>query len=93
MSKKNMKVKKIINQIMEKENLDYSSARTELHKFVCGGSCNWYKSRNPSERFDKDDLAGQRKQNVQKIGGNVMKSATKDEARKEIHAVLCHPIS
>jgi len=84
------KIKNIINQIAEEEEIDISSARTQLHKFVCSGKCNWYTSRKPSERFDRLDLTEQQRQNIWKIVNQVMEGATEDEVRREIHAVLCH---
>jgi len=83
------KVEKIINQIAEEENLDGAAAKTQLHKFVCQGKCNWYKSRKPPERFDRLDLTEQQQENIWKIVSQVMKGTTKDEARKEIHRVIC----
>ena len=83
------KVEKIINQIAEEENLDAAAAKTQIHKFVCQGKCNWYQSRKPPERFDRLDLTEQQKENIWKIVSQVMKGTTKDEARKEIHGVIC----
>lgn len=86
------KVEKIINGIAEEEKVDISSARTQLHKFVCKGKCNWYITRKPPERFDRSDLTKQQMQNIWKIVSRVMEGMTEDAARREIHAVLCHPI-
>jgi DNA-binding MarR family transcriptional regulator len=83
------KVEKIINQIAEQENLNKASAKTQLHKFVCQGKCHWYQSRKPPERFDRLDLTEQQQEKIWNIVSQVMKGTTKDEARKEIHRVIC----
>jgi len=86
------KVEKITNQIVEKENINRASARSQLHKAVCKGKCNWYKTQSKQAGFDRLDLTEQQEQNIWEIISQVMKDATKDEARREIHAVICHPI-
>ena len=86
------KIKNIINQIAGEEEVDISSARTQLHKFVCSGKCNWYTSRKPSERFDRLGLTEQQRHRIGEIVGQVMEGTTADEARREIHAVLCHSL-
>ena len=83
------KVERIINQIAEEENLDGAAAKTQLHKFVCQGKCNWYQSRKPPERFDRLNLTEQQQENIWNIISQVMKGTTKCEARKEIHRVIC----
>ena len=81
-------VKRIIGHIGEKYGTDTASARTFLHKFVCGGNCNWFKSKGPPERFELD-LTAQQKEEIQEIVNSVMEGVSKDQARKDIHAVLC----
>jgi len=85
------KVEKIIDQIEEKRKIDRASARTLLHKFVCRGKCNWFRDRKPPERFELD-LTEQQRREIEEIVSQIMKDLSEDMARREIHAVLCHPI-
>jgi len=85
------KVEKIINSLRKRWKIDSASARTLLHKFVCQGKCNWFKTRKPTERFELD-LTEQQRKEIEEIVGRIMKEVSKDKAMREIHAVICHPI-
>lgn len=85
------KVKKIIDSLRERWKIDRASARTLLHKFVCQGKCNWFKTRKPPDRFELD-LTEQQRKDIEEIVSRIMKGISKDKRRREIHAVLCHPI-
>jgi hypothetical protein len=85
------KIERIIGRIMEQDDLDRTAARTQLHKYVCGGRCHWFQSRTPPERFERDLTPVQRAQ-IDEIVADILPGLSEDEARREIHAVLCHPL-
>ena len=85
------KVEKIVEALRQKWKMDRTSARTRLHKFVCQGKCDWFRSRKPPERFELD-LTEQQRRETEEIVRRIMKGVSKDKARREIHAVICHPI-
>ncbi len=85
------KVETIIDVIADRWGIDRSSARTLLHKFVCRGGCGWFKNKKPPERFELD-LTQQERERIEAIVSQIMEGVSKDRARKDIHAILCHPI-
>ncbi|MFO7899140.1 MAG: hypothetical protein R6V58_08780 [Planctomycetota bacterium] len=85
------RVDRIIEKIMAAFGLERPAARTELHKYVCGGSCDWFTSREPPERH-KLDLEKQERARIDQIVGEVLPDLSADGARRAIHAVLCHPL-
>ena len=84
-------VDKIIDLVAEKTGSGRSEARTKLHKYVCGGKCNWYKTKGKEAGFNRLDLPG--KEEIEEIVKTVMKSLPIEEAEWQIHEVLCpgHP--
>jgi len=84
-------VDKIINLVSEKTGLRRSEARTKLHKYVCGGKCNWYKTKSKEAGFDRLHLP--EKDTIEKIVKTVMKRLPIEEAKWQIHEILCpgHP--
>ena len=84
------KIEKIIHRIAKKENIDRASARTQLHKFVCRGKCDWYKTKSKEAGFDRHDLTEQQIENIEEIVSQVMEGVTKDEVVIQRNKVLCH---
>ena len=83
------KVEEIILKISEKYGTNRDPARKMLHKFVCMGKCNWYKTRSSQAGFDRLDLTEQQRRDIGKIISKFMKRISPDEAAYEIHSVLC----
>jgi len=86
------RVNKIIGKIEERKNVTRDFAELKLHKLVCKGKCDWYREREPAERFNKDDLTEEEEQEIKEIVKGVTDSEFNETVRKDIHAVLCHPI-
>jgi len=87
------KVEEIISKISEKYSISHSSARNILHKFVCMGKCNWYKTQSKHAGFRRMDLTEQQRKDIGRIISQFMIRMSPDEAAYEIHCVLCpgHP--
>lgn len=84
-------VDKIIDLVAEKTGSRRGEARTKLHKYVCGGKCSWYKTSSRDVGFDRLDLP--ERGQIEEIVKTVMKSLSVEEAKWQIHEVLCpgHP--
>ena len=83
----------MINNISEKEGVNCSEARTLVHKYVCGGKCGWYKTNSRKAGFDKHDISEKQKKLIEETVKQVMKDSTAEEAKWQIHEILCpgHP--
>ena len=82
-------VDQIIRQIMDEQGISQEAGRAQLHKFVCGGGCDWYKTKSKQAGFDRLSLPEEQRKSIQRIVEQVMKGLTEEEARAEIHKVLC----
>ena len=82
-------VERIIRQIAEEQGIARDDGRAQLHKFVCGGGCNWYKTKSKQAGFDRLSLTDEQTESIRGIVQQVMEELTADEARAAIHSVLC----
>ena len=87
------KVNKIIVRISEDGGVSLSEARRTLHKYVCEGKCDWYKTKSKEEGFDRTDLTKRQRKLVENIIKQIMKDSEIDYAKWRIHNVICpgHP--
>jgi len=87
------KVDAIINYVSKSEGISWSEARTLLHKYVCGGKCNWYKTKSKEAHFDRLDLTEKQKKLIEEKVKQAMKDSEIEEAKWRIHRILCpgHP--
>jgi len=83
------KVEEIILKISGKYGNSRDLARKMLHKFVCMGKCNWYKTRSNQASFNRLDLTEQDSKDIGEIISGIMKRISSNEAAYEIHCVLC----
>lgn len=82
-------VDQIIRQTAKEQGISRGAARGQLHKFVCGGGCDWYKTKSKQAGFDRLSLTDEQTKSIHRIVEQVMKGLTEEEARTEIHKVLC----
>ena len=82
-------VDQIIRQVMDEQGISQEAGRGQLHKFVCGGGCGWYETKSKQAGFDRLSLTEEQRKSMQRIVEQVMKGLTEEEARAEIHKVLC----
>ncbi|MEA2090645.1 MAG: hypothetical protein U9O89_07835 [Thermoproteota archaeon] len=82
-------VEKIINEVKEKENVSWYEARTQLHKFVCRGRCDWYKKNSVKAGFQKSSLTQKQKNIIETAVERFMKDRNKEKTRTLIHEYLC----
>ena len=87
------RVDAIIIRISENEKVSLSDARTMLHKYVCGGKCEWYKTKSREAGFDRMDLTRKQRKLIENIIKGIMKDSEIDDAKWRIHNILCpgHP--
>ena len=87
------KVDTIINRISESEGVGWNEARRMLHKYVCEGKCDWYKTKSKVAGFDRRDLTKRQKRVIEGLVKEAMKDSDIEESKWRIHRVLCpgHP--
>ena len=90
---KRSKVEMIISRVSERQGVSWTEARTMVHKYVCGGKCDWYRTRSGKTGFNRLDLTRQHKKLIEETVNEVMKDLAIDEAKWRIHEILCpgHP--
>lgn len=87
------KVDRIINSVSEKAEVDWSEARTLVHKYVCEGKCGWYKTKSRKADFNRHNLTQKQKNLIEETVKQVMKELKVEKAKWQIHEILCpgHP--
>lgn len=87
------KVDTIINDLSEKEGINWSEARTMVHKYLCGAKCGWYKTNGRRAGFDRHDLSEKQKRLIEETVRHIMKDILVEEAKWQMHEILCpgHP--
>lgn len=88
-------VDEILHRVSEALAVDQGEARKLLHRYVCGGKCNWYKTRRDATDFEMGGLADQEITVVRKAVSDILDDPTPEQAWYVIHGVLCagHPRS
>ena len=87
------RVNKIITRISEAEGTGWSEARRMLHKYVCEGKCDWYRTKSRKAGFDRMDLTEKQRELIENLVKQIMGDVEIEEAKWRIHNVLCpgHP--
>jgi hypothetical protein len=87
------KIQKLINQVSQDQGIDKWETRTLIHKCICGGKCNWYKTRSREAGFDRSSVTASQRRHVEGIISEIMKGLSISEAKAQIHEFLCpgHP--
>lgn len=93
LSEQEKKVEEVIKRISAIEGIGWSEARTMVHKYVCGGKCSWYKTNSRKTGFNRHNLSEKHKTLIEETVKHVMKDSTIEEAKWQIHGILCpgHP--
>jgi len=87
------KVNRIIIRISEDGGVSRSEARRMLHKYVCEGKCDWYRTKSRKAGFDRMDLTEKQRELIENLVKQIMGDVEIEEAKWRIHNVLCpgHP--
>jgi hypothetical protein len=87
------KIQKLINQVSKEQGIDKWEARTLIHKCICGGKCNWYKTRGQEAGFDRSSVTTSQRRHVEETISEIMKTLSISEAKAQIHEFICpgHP--
>ncbi len=88
-------VEEILHRVAESLDVDRNEARKLLHRYVCGGDCDWYKTRREATEFEMGGLSGQETAVVREAVSDILHDPSPEEAWYVIHGVLCagHPRS
>jgi len=86
-------VDEIISRISESAGVGWVEARRMLHKYVCEGKCDWYRSKSREAGFDRLDLTDDQRGMIEGIVRRVMADSGIEYAKWRIHNILCpgHP--
>jgi len=86
-------VDRIIACISKSEGIDWNEARRMLHKYVCEGKCDWYKTKSKAAGFDRTDLTEKKREVIENLVKQIMKGCDIEYAKWRIHNILCpgHP--
>ncbi len=86
-------IERVISQVSEEEGISWWKAKELIHKCVCGGKCEWYKTKSEEAGFDRFSVTVKQRKHVGAIIGRIMKGLTMKEARAQIHEFICpgHP--
>lgn len=93
LSEKRKSVDEIIKRISAEKDVNWNEAKTMLHKYVCGGKCNWYKKSSQKADFNRHDLSEKHRKLIEETVKSVLKDLTVEEVKWKIHEILCpgHP--
>ncbi len=88
-----MQVAEILRRVAQARGVDQQQARDLLHKYVCGGKCDWYRTKSQAAGFDKDDLTDEDRLAIKSVIEKVLAGCSDDEVWYIVHGVLCpgHP--
>jgi len=87
------KVDDIISRISKDAGVDCVEAKRMLHKYVCEGKCDWYRSKSRQVGFDRLDLTESQRGMIEVIVKLVMTGSGIEYVKWRIHNILCpgHP--
>lgn len=88
-------VAQIISRVADIQGLDRQGARTVLHRYVCGGKCDWYRTKSEAAGFRKGGLTEEENAALERVFSEVLPGASDDQVGYVVHGVLCpgHPRS
>jgi len=81
------KVDQVMTEISNREKVNRATTRRLLHRYVCEGKCQWYRSYGDSTGFDSLKIT-QRVREIEKVIEKIFEIPL-GEARTPIHQVLC----
>ena len=86
-------VEEVISRIAEAQGVNAEAARKLLHRYGCGGSCDWYKTKSKAAGFQKGGLTDEENAAVEGAISEVLPGAGDEEVWYVVHGVLCpgHP--
>ncbi|RJS84559.1 hypothetical protein CW702_02310 [Candidatus Bathyarchaeota archaeon] len=82
-------VNRIIKAISLKKGLSRWEARTALHKYICEGKCEWYKTRSADAGFDRHSLKEDTRVVIEEAIKEYMPNVNLKDAKRRIHRILC----
>lgn len=88
-SEQRNRTERLINLVMDEENISRDEAVAAIHKFVCRGSCSWYRRSSREAGFDRLSLTTEERTKIKESINQVMKDLAVDEARAQIHKYIC----
>lgn len=86
-------VQRLIDQVSKVHGLSLSESRTLIHKYICGGKCDWYRRWSKEAGFDRLDITEEQEKQLGDLIREIMKVSSPRDARADIHEYICpgHP--
>jgi len=88
-SEERSRIERLISAVMDKEKMSRDEAPRIIHKFVCKGSCDWYKRNSQKVGFDRLSLTTKQRNSIKEAINQIMGGLTMDEAKSQIHKYIC----
>jgi len=82
------KIDKLINQVSQKEGIDKWEARTLIHKCICGGKCNWYKTRGREAGFDRSSVTASQRRRVEETVNRKPKETRRRNSQRDYEELI-----
>jgi len=88
-------VEHIISRVADTQGLDAQGARQLLHRYICGGKCDWYRTKSGAAGFRKGGLTEKENTALDRAFSEVLPGLGDDQVWHVVHGVLCpgHPRS
>ena len=83
------RIERLIDTVMVKTSIGRDEAVEALHKYVCEGSCDWYKRNSRKVGFDRLSLRDEQRATIEESVNQVLLGLTIDEAKRRIHVYIC----
>jgi len=83
------RIERLINTVMDKTSIGRDEVVEVLHKYVCEGSCDWYKRNSRKDGFDRLSIRDEQRATIEESVNQVMLGLTIDEAKRRIHVYIC----
>lgn len=83
------RIERLINTVMDKTSIGRDEVVEVLHKYVCEGSCDWYKRNSWKAGFDRLSLRDEQRATIEESVEQAMRGLTMDESKRQIHRYIC----
>ncbi len=86
-------VQAVISRVARDQGLDEQEARKLLHRYICGGKCDWYQTKSKAAGFRKGGLTAHEQATLEGAITEVLPGASDEQVWYVVHGVLCpgHP--
>ena len=84
------RIERLISKVRDRERTSRDEAFTMIHKYICEGSCGWYRRNSRKVGFDRLSLTAEQRNSIGEAISQIMNKLTLAEAKSKIHRYICH---